>query len=95
MASPCQRLAFLLAPESQARGVGPMEGSCSSIPGELSNAGPFNGHWSTTGGNTFNLIWPKPVDSVTLSPDSHHLSGLNQYGIAISGAKTSAACEGE
>jgi hypothetical protein len=63
-------------------------------PGGTFNAGPFNGRWSTTGGNRFNLTWPKPVDSVTLSPDSQHLSGHNQYGIVISGAKTSAACGG-
>ena len=56
------------------------------------NAGPFNGRWSATGGNRFNLTWPKPVDSVSLSSDSQRLSGHNQYGIAISGVKTSAAC---
>ena len=63
-------------------------------PAGTFNAGPFNGRWNSTSGNTFNLAWPKPVDSVSLSSDSQRLSGHNQYGIAISGVKTSGACGG-
>lgn len=63
-------------------------------PAGTFNAGPFHGHWSASSGSTFNLTWPNPVDSVTLSSDSQRLSGYNQYGIAVSGTKTSAACGG-
>lgn len=55
-------------------------------------AGPFSGRWKSTGQSTFNLTWPDPVDSVSLSPDSRRISGHNQYGIPITATKTSAAC---
>ncbi len=57
-------------------------------------AGPFNGRWSSTGHSTFNLTWPDPVDSVSLSPDLRRISGHNQYGIPITATKLSAGCGG-
>jgi hypothetical protein len=54
--------------------------------------GPFTGRWSATSRNTFNLTWPNPVDSVSLSSDSTRISGQNQYGIGISGTRTAASC---
>ncbi len=54
------------------------------------SVGPFTGRWSATSQNTFNLTWPKPVDSVSLSSDAQRISGQNQYGIAVSGTRTSA-----
>ena len=54
--------------------------------------GPFAGRWRATGADTFNLTWPNPVDSVTVSSDSQRISGHNQYGIAISGTRTSESC---
>jgi hypothetical protein len=56
--------------------------------------GPFSGRWSTTGQNTFNLTWPNPVDSVSLSSDSRRISGHNQYGVTISGTRTAGSCGG-
>ncbi|HEX4485985.1 MAG TPA: toll/interleukin-1 receptor domain-containing protein [Terriglobales bacterium] len=52
------------------------------------SVGPFSGRWRATGSNTFNLTWPKPVDSVNLSSDSRRIAGHNQYGVAISGTRT-------
>jgi len=42
----------------------------------------------------YDLIWPEPVDTLTLSPDGLHLAGGNQYGIPTGGAKVSATCPG-
>jgi hypothetical protein len=59
-----------------------------STPQGTFSVGPFAGRWRITGGNTFNLTWPKPVDSVNLSSDSRRIAGHNQYGVAISGTRT-------
>lgn len=41
----------------------------------------------------YNIVWPEPVDTLTLSPDSLQLTGANQYGVATGGTKT-APCPG-
>ncbi len=48
------------------------------------------GKWRAVDGQRriFELTWPEPVDSVTLSADGSHISGKNQYGVAISGVRT-------
>lgn len=56
-------------------------------------AGPFRGSWRTTGGNTFALTWPNPVDTLTMSSDRQRLSGSNQFGIKSSGTRM-ASCGG-
>lgn len=56
-------------------------------------AGPFRGSWRATGGNTYALTWPNPVDTLTMSPDLQRLSGSNQFGIKSSGTKM-ASCGG-
>ncbi len=43
---------------------------------------------------TYSLIWPEPVDTLTLSPDGLHLTGGNQYGFATGGTKVAATCPG-
>ena len=55
----------------------------------------FLGTWRTVNAaqRIYALTWPDPVDSVTLSADGTHVSGQNQYGVAISGVKTG-ACSG-
>jgi hypothetical protein len=44
--------------------------------------------------HTYNIIWPEPVDTLTLSADGLHLTGGNQYGIATGGSKVAATCPG-
>jgi hypothetical protein len=58
--------------------------------GSLS-VGRFSASWrvSDPQRNVYTFIWPQPVDTVTLSPDSRTLSGVNQYGTAISGTRIS------
>jgi TIR domain len=50
----------------------------------------FRGKWQAIDASRgiYTLTWPNPVDSVTLLPDGSRVSGANQYGIAISGART-------
>ncbi len=54
------------------------------------SAATFHGTWrgvdATRG--IYALTWPEPVDSITLSSDGSHVSGQNQYGVAVSGTKT-------
>lgn len=45
------------------------------------------GRWQSTGGSSYKLVWPGPVDTVTMSPDHLQVSGANQYGFSISGTK--------
>jgi len=50
--------------------------------------GPLSGHWrAVMPDSSYELTWPKPVDSVALSADQQSVSGMNQFGIAISGRK--------
>lgn len=57
--------------------------------GELS-AATFRGRWQPIDASRgmYKLIWPGPVDSVTLAGNGSSVSGANQYGIAISGVRT-------
>ena len=50
------------------------------------NAGPLIGRWSG-GGQNYQLIWPKPVDTVTLAADHQSLQGGNQYGVPVAGSR--------
>lgn len=54
------------------------------------SAATFRGTWRAADAarGIYLLTWPRPVDSVTLSPDGSRVSGSDQYGIAISGVKT-------
>jgi hypothetical protein len=56
-------------------------------------AGPLRGKWQSLDSSrgVYTLTWPAPVDTVTLS--GSRISGMNQYGIAISGTRTG-ACPG-
>jgi hypothetical protein len=49
--------------------------------------GPFDGTWRGSG-RRFTLVWPEPVDTLTLSADGRRLSGANQYGIAVIATRT-------
>jgi TIR domain-containing protein len=53
--------------------------------------GTIQGQWRAinASGGVYELTWPGPVDGITLSPDGLRVSGMNQYGVAISGSKTS------
>jgi hypothetical protein len=53
-------------------------------------AGPLRGNWQALDPSrgVYTLTWPAPVDTVTLS--GSRISGMNQYGIAISGTRTGA-----
>lgn len=59
-------------------------------PNGTFTAATFHGQWRAVdpARGIYTLTWPKPVDSVALSADSTHISGSNQYGIAISGVRT-------
>lgn len=54
--------------------------------------GSIRGRWSGAG-LAYSLTWPKPVDTVTLSPDHTRVNGSNQFGVHISGTRT-AGCGG-
>ena len=58
-------------------------------------AATFHGRWKAVDAarGVYTLTWPKPVDNVTLSADATHISGSNQYGIAISGVRTAPCAE--
>lgn len=53
-------------------------------------AGPLRGKWQALdpARGVYTLTWPAPVDTVTLA--GSRISGMNQYGIAISGTRTGA-----
>ena len=59
-------------------------------PNGTFTAATFHGRWKAVDAarGIYTLTWPSPVDSVALSADSTHISGSNQYGIAISGVRT-------
>lgn len=48
---------------------------------------PFDGAWHGSG-RRFTLVWPEPVDTLTLSADGRRLNGANQYGIAVFATRT-------
>jgi len=52
------------------------------------HTGPFDGTWRGSG-RRFTLVWPEPVDTLTLSADGRRLSGGNQYGIAVTATRVS------
>lgn len=62
-------------------------------PNGAISAGPARGRWQALDPSrgVYTLTWPAPVDTVTLS--GSRISGMNQYGIAISGTR-SGACAG-
>jgi hypothetical protein len=54
--------------------------------------GPFTGHWRVNDASrhSYTFVWPEAVvDTVTISPDQHTLSGGNQYGYPTSGTRIS------
>jgi TIR domain len=55
-------------------------------------SGKFSGTWRAVDASRgiYEMTWPKPVDSVTLK--GGHISGSNQYGVAISGVQTGVTC---
>jgi hypothetical protein len=57
-------------------------------PNGTFSAGPIRGRWQALDPSRgiYTLTWPAPVDTVTLS--GSRISGMNQYGIAISGTRT-------
>jgi TIR domain len=59
-------------------------------PSGAISAGPVRGRWQALdlSRRVYTLTWPAPVDAVTLS--GSRLSGMNQYGVAISGTRTGA-----
>jgi hypothetical protein len=65
------------------------------LPNGTFTAATFHGNWRATDAvrGIYTLTWPSPVDSVTLSADGSHISGANQYGVAISGVRTEPCSE--
>jgi hypothetical protein len=65
------------------------------MPNGTFTAATFQGRWQATDAvrGIYTLTWPSPVDSVTLSADGSHISGANQYGVAISGVRTEPCSE--
>ena len=59
-------------------------------PNGTFSAGPLRGRWQVLDSSrgVYTLTWPAPIDTVTLS--GSRISGMNQYGIAISGTRTGA-----
>ena len=57
-------------------------------PNGAFSAGPVRGRWQALDPSrgVYTLTWPAPIDTVTLS--GSRISGMNQYGIAISGTRT-------
>ena len=51
------------------------------------SVGTISGRWQATRQGGYALIWPDPVDTVTLSSDQQRLSGSNQYGVHVSATK--------
>ena len=54
------------------------------------SGGPFSGTWRTIDESRriYSLVWPNPVDSVTFLPDHSRFSGANQFGVPVSGVRT-------
>ncbi|MGD9905044.1 MAG: toll/interleukin-1 receptor domain-containing protein [Vicinamibacterales bacterium] len=52
--------------------------------------GPFDGQWRGSG-RRFTLIWPEPVDTLTLSGDGRRLTGGNQYGVSVTASRVGGA----
>jgi hypothetical protein len=54
-------------------------------------AGPFTAHWRLVDAErrAYTFTWPLMIETLTLSPDQRSMSGGNQYGYPISGARTS------
>jgi TIR domain len=52
--------------------------------------GPFNGTWKTIDASrgTYTMTWPGPIDTIAIDPSGTHVTGANQYGVAISGVRT-------
>jgi hypothetical protein len=50
-------------------------------------------HWNVVDAaqRTYNIVWPEPVDTLTLSPDTLGLTSGNQYGVITGGTKTAPA----
>lgn len=63
------------------------------LPNGMFTAANTGGRWQNTAQGSYALTWPKPVDTVTMSPDHRRVSGANQYGFSVSGTKTG-ACGG-
>ncbi|MGE0360778.1 MAG: toll/interleukin-1 receptor domain-containing protein [Vicinamibacterales bacterium] len=57
-------------------------------PDGTTRTGPFDGTWRGSG-RRFTLVWPEPVDTLTLSADGRRLNGANQYGIAVNATRVS------
>ncbi|MGB9334415.1 MAG: caspase family protein [Candidatus Acidiferrales bacterium] len=56
---------------------------------------PLRAHWNLVDAaqRIYTIVWPEPVDTLTLSPDTLRLTGGNQYGVTTGGSKT-APCPG-
>jgi len=56
---------------------------------------PLRARWNVvdTAQRIYNIVWPEPVDTLTLSADTLRLTGGNQYGVTTGGTKT-APCPG-
>jgi TIR domain len=52
-------------------------------------AGPFTGHWRLADAQrrAYTFTWPVMIETLTVSPDQRTMSGGNQYGYPISGAR--------
>ena len=59
-------------------------------PNGTFSSGQFRGTWRAVNAaaGLYEMTWPKPVDSVTLSAGGTRIAGANQYGVAVSGVKT-------
>jgi TIR domain len=57
-------------------------------PNGTFSTGSVRGKWQVLDPSRgiYTLTWPAPIDTVTLS--GSHVSGMNQYGVAISGTRT-------
>jgi TIR domain len=53
-------------------------------------AGPFMAHWRLVNAErrAYTFTWPLMIETLTISPDQRSMSGGNQYGYPISGART-------
>jgi hypothetical protein len=53
-------------------------------------AGPFTAHWRLVNAErrAYTFTWPLMIETLTISPDQRSMSGGNQYGYPISGART-------
>lgn len=60
------------------------------LPNGTFTAGTFSGTWRTLNAaqGTYTLTWPPLIDGIALSVNGMQISGVNQYGVAISGTRT-------